>query len=184
MIRLVLGEDGALGVDLAGRAFGRGAWVHARVDCLARAARGGAAKSFKREVHADAAALVRQVRGAADRRVEALVASARGAGQVAAGSEVARAALESGRAVLVLVAADGRATAHSGFVAAAAAAGKAMLWGTKERLGSATGRPDTAVVAILDRGLSDAIRRAVALSSIPEPEPRPEGTDQALVEIR
>ena len=41
MIRLVLGEDGGLGVDLSGRAFGRGAWVHPSVDCLERGTRGG-----------------------------------------------------------------------------------------------------------------------------------------------
>jgi ribosomal protein L7Ae-like RNA K-turn-binding protein len=184
MIRLVLGTDGELGVDLAGRSFGRGAWVHPRLDCLVRTARGGAAKSFKAPVGQDAAALVASVRSAADRRVESLISSARGAGRVAAGSDVAQAAYERGEASLVVVAKDGRAAAQSGFVAMAGAKGKAVAWGTKERIGRATGRPDTAVVAILDRGIADAITRAAALSSMPEPDARREGTDLALVEVR
>jgi predicted RNA-binding protein YlxR (DUF448 family) len=184
MIRLVLGDDGNIAVDLAGGAFGRGAWVHPRVDCLARTVRGGAAKSFKATVKTDAADLVAQVRAAADRRVEALVASARGAGRLAPGSEAARAAFANGQAELVLVASDGRAAAHTSFVATAAASGKAVIWGTKERIGRATGRPETAVVAILDRGLARAITQAAALSALPEPDSRREGMDQAVVEIR
>jgi hypothetical protein len=183
MIRLVLGDDGKIAVDLAGRAFGRGAWVHPRVDCLSRTVR-GAARSFKAPVKMGAPELVAAVRGAADRRVESLVASARGAGRVAAGSEAARAAFGNGKAALVLVAMDGRAAAQTSFVATAAASGKVVLWGTKERIGRATGRAETAVVAILDRGLAQAITQAAALSALPEPDSRREGTDEALVEIR
>jgi len=163
MIRLVLGDGGMLAVDLAGRTFGRGAWAHPRTDCLVRACRGGAAKSFKTAISTDAATLVTAVRAAADRRVEALLSSARGAGRIAPGSDVARAAFEQGSAKLVLVAADGRATAHLGFVGVAASRGMAILWGTKDRIGRAIGRPGTAVVAILDDGLSEAIARAIAI---------------------
>ena len=183
MIRLVLGDDGGLGVDLRGRAFGRGAWVHPRVDCLARAASGGAVRSFRRRVATDVPTLFQCVRVAADRRVEALVASARRAGHAAAGSDVAEAAVREGRAAILLVAIDARATAQTAFVSQALAAGKAVAWGTKEQLGRATGRPDTAVVAILDRGLSDAIVRAAALSQIPDPGAG-QGDNQAVVEVR
>jgi len=184
MIRHVLGDDGGLAVDLAGREFGRGAWVHPRVDCLERAARGGAARSFKAKVTTDAAELVAQVKAAADRRVEALVASARGAGKAASGSEVAKAAFDEGKAELVVVAADGRAVTHEGFVVGAQAVGKAVAWGTKARLGRATGRPDTAVVAILDRGLAAAIVRATALASLPASGVRSERIEDAVVEVR
>ncbi len=184
MIRLVIGDDGELGVDLAGRAFGRGAWVHAREACLARAATGGAAKSFKQAVRTDAETLVLAVRTAADRRLEGLLASARGAGCVAAGADVARAAYDQGRADLVVVATDGRSSAQLGFVNAAVAAGKAIAWGTKDRIGRATGRPDTAVVAILDRGFAEAIARANGLSSMPATAASHEGSKDGLVEIR
>ena len=183
MIRLVLGEDGALGVDLAGRSFGRGAWVHPRPDCIERAARGGLEKSFKTRIGADPEAVLELVRGAANRRVEALIASARRSGSAAPGSDVAREAVEQGRAQLLVVAADARAAAQAPFVTRVAAAGKVVIWGTKEALGRATGRPDTAVVAISDRGLSDAIVRSAALSFIPGPDLR-RGKGQAVVEVR
>src|SRR5205814_1076623 len=88
ILRLVPGveDGGGLAVDLAGRAFGRGAWAHPRSDCLLRAARGGAQRGLKANVRIEGAALLSAVRSAADRRVEALLASARGAGKVAAGS--------------------------------------------------------------------------------------------------
>jgi predicted RNA-binding protein YlxR (DUF448 family)/ribosomal protein L30E len=183
MIRLVLGDDGGLVVDLVGRAFGRGAWAHARVDCLERAARSGAARSFKAKVTADPARLVADVAAAADRRVEGLVAAARASGNAAAGTDVAREAFDAGKAELVVVATDGRAAAGESYVARAASGGKAIAWGTKERLGRAVGRPETAVVAILDRGLSAAIVRASSLCSLGPLGVRPQGTE-AVVEVR
>ncbi len=183
MIRLVLGEDGALAVDLAGRAFGRGAWVHPRTDCIERAARGGVDKSFKARTGVDANSVLQNVRAAANRRVEALIAAARRSGSASPGSEVARTAVEEGRALLLVVAEDARAAAQATFVTHVAAAGKVVIWGTKEALGRATGRPDTAVVAILDRGLADAIVRSAALSRIPGPDAR-RGNGQAVVEVR
>jgi predicted RNA-binding protein YlxR (DUF448 family) len=184
MIRLVLGEDGALGVDLAGRAFGRGAWVHPRPDCIRRAAQGGFGKSFKKaRVDGNSEAVLELVRAAANRRVEALIASARRSGNAAPGSDVAREAVEQGRAEILVVAADARASAQALFVSRVAAAGKVVIWGDKEALGRATGRPDTAIVAISDRGLSDAIVRSAALSSIPGPDAQ-RGKGQAVVEVR
>jgi len=184
MIRLVLGDDGGLGVDLAGRAFGRGAWVHARLDCLERAARSGAARSFKTKVTADADELVSRVKLAADRRIEGLLGAARASGKTAAGADAAKAAVADGTAVLLVVAIDGRAAAHEGFVAAAASTGKAIAWGTKERIGRATGRPDTAVVAITDQGLAAAIARASSFCSMPAPSARRHPTEDSVVEVR
>ena len=129
MIRLVLGDDGALVVDLAGRSFGRSAWVHPRVDCLTRAARGGAAKSFKAAVKTDAVELIGAVRYAADRRVEALVSGARGAGRIAAGSDVSRKAYEDGKAALLVVASDGRATTEGVVLVASGASRKSRRLG-------------------------------------------------------
>ena len=183
MIRLVLGEDGVLAVDLAGRAFGRGAWVHPRPDCVERAARGGLDKSFKGRVGVDPAAVLELVRAAANRRVEGLIASARASGSAAPGSDAAEAAVNDGRATLLIVAEDARASAQAGFVARIAASGKVLIWGSKQALGRATGRPDTAVVAISNRGLSDAIVRSAALASIPEPDAR-RGKGQAVMEVR
>jgi len=183
LIRLVLGEDAGIVVDLAARSFGRGAWVHPRPDCLARAARGGVEKSLRARVLTEPSRLVSDVRAAADRRVHALLASARGAGKVAAGSEAALAAFEAGDVELVVVARDARAAAGASWVARAAAEGKVVAWGDKEALGRATARPDTAILALSDRGLAQAVARAVALSSMPEPDLRPTGRDP-VVEVR
>ena len=184
MIRLVLGEDFGLEADLAGRSFGRGAWVHPRRDCLASAAKGGAAKSLKTTVRATEASVFASLRRAADRRAESLLGSARGAGLVAAGAESAEKAHGDRTAVLFVVATDARAAAGHRFVAEAAGAGKAVVWGTKERLGRALGRAETAVVAILDVGFADSIGRAIALSKMPAPGDASWEADSARAEVR
>lgn len=184
MIRLVLGDDGAVAVDLAGRAFGRGAWVHPRPDCLSLAPKGGLQKSFKSKVPVSEEVLVEAVRSAGARRVDALLGSARGAGRLACGSDVAEAAVKEGRSALLVVAEDARASAQASWVLAAGASGRAVFWGTKERLGRAVGRPDTALVAVCDGGFAEAIARAVALSTLPGPELRRAGGERPMVEVR
>jgi predicted RNA-binding protein YlxR (DUF448 family) len=42
LVRLVRGPDGVIRVDETGRAPGRGAYVHAAVECVRRAGRAGA----------------------------------------------------------------------------------------------------------------------------------------------
>jgi hypothetical protein len=44
-----------------------------------------------------------------------------------------------------------------------------VVWGDKTELGAAVGRATAGVVAVLDRGLANAIARAVALSTIEPP---------------
>ncbi len=169
MIRLVLDEQGGVAVDLAGRAFGRGAWAHPRSECLTRSARGGIQRALRSNVRVDARALITSVRAAADRRVEALLASARGAGRLAAGSDAAREAWERSSVEIVVVARDARAAAAEAWVTAAGGSGKAVVWGDKQGLGRAISRPDTAVVAVTERGLARAITSAVALASLRDP---------------
>lgn len=168
MIRLVLDEAGGLVVDLAGRAFGRGAWVHPRTDCLLRSARGGAQRGLKANLRVDGGAILHAVRRAADRRVEALLASARGAGKLAAGSDAAKQAMDGNEARLLVIACDARGSASEGWVMKAGVAGKAVFWGEKHLIGRAISRPDTAVLAVTDEGLARAVARAIALSSLPE----------------
>jgi predicted RNA-binding protein YlxR (DUF448 family)/ribosomal protein L7Ae-like RNA K-turn-binding protein len=184
MIRLVLGDDGSLAVDLAGRSFGRGAWVHPRPDCLSLAPKGGLQKSFKSKVSISEADMFDSVRSAGGRRVDALLGSARGAGKLACGSDVAEAAFKDGKGKLLIVAEDARATAQAPWVLAAGGAGRAIFWGTKERLGRAVGRPDTALVAVCDGGFAEAVARAVALSTLPGPDLRRAGGERPMVEVR
>ena len=142
MIRLVLGDDGGSRVDLAGRAFGRGAWVHPRAGLpRARGPRRRRRRASRTTVTTDAAELVAQLQAqpriGASRRSSPRRARA---GNAAAGSDVARDAFDAGQRG-ARRGRRGRAAprAQAAFVAGAQAAGKAVAWGTKERLGRATG---------------------------------------------
>jgi predicted RNA-binding protein YlxR (DUF448 family)/ribosomal protein L30E len=181
LLRVVAADAGEVVVDLAATSFGRGAWVHPRPECIVNAASRGLSKAFGGHVRTSAPELFAAVRAAADRRVAGLLAAARASGNVALGSDAVKEALQRGRARRVVVAGDGRASVAS---LPPSVAGMTTIWGTKEILGAATGRGATAVVAILDEGLSAAIARAVALTSL-EPAPtRAAGRSTAHLEVR
>jgi predicted RNA-binding protein YlxR (DUF448 family)/ribosomal protein L7Ae-like RNA K-turn-binding protein len=166
LVRVVLGEDRRLVVDLGAGAFGRGAWVHPRPECIERAAPRGFSKSFKSPVETTAAELRAGLVDAADRRVHGLLASARGARSVAVGTMATDEAIESGSARLVIVARDARAAAATTPAQRAIAAGQAVAWGDKSRRGAALGRGETGVVAVLDAGIARALRHAIAISHV------------------
>ena len=117
-VRVVLGPaapDGSakVAVDLAGKAVGRGAHLHARPDCLERACRGGLARAFKRPIAASPRDLAEQIARAAEQRIRGLLLGARRAQLVAFGDE-AREKLQRGTAVLALVAVDAGASGTKG----------------------------------------------------------------------
>src|SRR5580704_9250075 len=75
MVRLVVAEDEVV-FDLAGSAFGRGAHLHARPDCIAKAPR-GLARTFKRAPRVGARELALRLAAACDRRAAGLILAAR-----------------------------------------------------------------------------------------------------------
>jgi len=81
-------------------------------------------------------------------------------------------ALDRGEVELVVVAKDARAAADLPAVAAAVQSDHGLVFGTKAELGTALGRPETGVVAILDQGISASLKRATALLELPSPRPR------------
>jgi predicted RNA-binding protein YlxR (DUF448 family) len=174
MVRLVLGSDGDVLPDLAGKAFGRGAWVHPRPDCVARGVPRGVARSWRTTVRSSAAELTLAVRAAASRRIEGLLKSAGRSRQLAVGSLAVRGALERGQAELVVVAVDAQASADSAWVRQAVSAGQAVAWGTKQTLGDAVGRGQAGVVAVLHDRLARELRRSVALAHLGPPRPERE----------
>jgi len=184
MIRLVLDGNGGVAVDLAGGAFGRGAWSHPVADCLVRSVRGGMKRALKSDVRVDPAELCAAVRAAGERRVEALLGAARGAKKLAVGSDASKAACEESNAHLLIVARDARAAATEGWVMAAVKQGRAVAWGEKERLGRVLARPDTAVVAVMDQGFAKALARAVALAALRDPAGVPSIVEHAFSEVR
>lgn len=166
LLRVVLGPDGSLAVDLAGSRFGRGAHVHASKECMQRALRGGFAKVFKSKVDGTVEALGEQIVNAADRRIEGLLLGARRGKLVVAGADVVREAYREGNASLLIVASDATAAGKHAEVQDAVAQGKAIAWSNKERLGAIFGRDETAVCAVLHEGVAKAIEsaRRMALS--------------------
>jgi ribosomal protein L7Ae-like RNA K-turn-binding protein len=152
-------------VDLAGRSAGRGAWVHPRPECITRAVPRGLSRAFRSPHSVTASDLLDVVKAAARRRVVALIGSARASGKLAIGTEATLERAEARRAELVIVARDARAAKD----AVMPHAGRSVVWGDKTELGAAVGRATAGVVAVLDRGLANAIARAVALSTIEPP---------------
>jgi ribosomal protein L7Ae-like RNA K-turn-binding protein len=180
LVRLVLGPNGEIAVDARGGAFGRGAHVHARAACLDRAVRGGLARSTKGraavivgedgERHPlGADALARAIQEAMARRIEGLLSTAVRSRHLARGSDAVTDAWKAGEAGLVMVACDAPAAAELWAVREAVAAGKAVAWGDKLRLGRivSSGNAEgagVAVVALLSRPLAEAVRQAVQIA--------------------
>jgi ribosomal protein L7Ae-like RNA K-turn-binding protein len=160
MIRFVLDPDRKLVPDLAERLPGRGMWLSAKADVLEHALRRGAfAKAARGEVHAhpDLRAFVEDgLRG----RVRDLVGFARRAGQAVMGWGAAREWLLTGRAGLMVHAADG------------SPAEKARLIGHRQvpvvdplsaaDLGSLFGRDRAVHVAIASGRLAESIAAEAA----------------------
>jgi hypothetical protein len=132
--------------------------VHARKECLVKAAKGGLARSFKAKVAATADELASQIQEGSDRRIAGLLGGAYRARLVAAGADAANAALDGG-APLAVVATDAGGIVERGAVARAIAEGRAIAWKDKQALGALFGgREEVAVCAILN----DAVAAQVA----------------------
>ncbi len=159
MVRLVVAED-EVAFDLAGGTFGRGAHVHARPDCLAKAPR-GLARAFKRELHIDAVELAGRLAAACERRMTGLLLAARRAGALAIGADAARSAIRRG-APLAIVAVDAGAIAQSSEVSRAVTDGCAIAWKTKTELGTLVGEETVAICAVTDPGIASELKDARA----------------------
>ena len=107
LIRFVLSPDGVVVPDLAEKLPGRGLWVTAERDILAKAAAKGL---FARAAKAPALVppdLVEQVEAGLAKRVIEFVSLARKAGRAVAGFEKVKDWLAGGRAKVLLQASDG-----------------------------------------------------------------------------
>ena len=106
LVRVVLGPPDAKGapvaVDMAGGKHGRGAHVHARTECLDRAAKSGLSRSFKTKVTVTADELAQQIADGADRRIAGLLAGAWRGRLLGIGADAAIAALDKGAPCLVV----------------------------------------------------------------------------------
>ncbi len=174
LVRLVIGPDRSLGVDTGAGTFGRGAYVHATAPCLRAAVSRGLPRAARGAVMLGAepltaASLAREVATAYDRRLVALIASARRARRLEVGSEAVSAAERAGRAALVLVAVDAAQAADLSEVRRAVKDNRALPWGTKASLadasvGAGSGR-EIGVVAITDSRIALAIKESWLISN-------------------
>ncbi len=123
MIRFVLGPGRVLVPDLAAKLPGRGIWLSARGDVIENArAQGALAKAFARAARGPVtlqADLTDALEAALLRRVGELLGLARRAGQAVAGFQKAREWVRSGKAALVVQAADGSADERARFLSGA-----------------------------------------------------------------
>ena len=185
LVRLVFvyEDDGTCRVvaDLAGRSGGRGAWVHARLDCLAAAARKGLSRAAKAAVTVDVESLAAQLRAQADHRIVGLLGAAKRARKLAIGADAVREAAAGAPLPTILVASDAAASLRLTEVRRAQADGRAVAWGDKERLGNALGRGEVGVLAVCDAGIAAALRQAIGLAetfgSVSERSPGTQGAN-------
>ncbi len=152
LIRFVVGPDGAIVPDVAGKLPGRGIWVSARRAVLEQAIK---RKLFARAarqpvtVTADMADLVESL---LTRRVIDLVSLANKAGQAVAGFEKVRDFLASGRTSILIQASDGSERGKSKLRRPDNAARISCL--TAQEIGLAFGREHVIHAAVAAGGLS------------------------------
>jgi predicted RNA-binding protein YlxR (DUF448 family) len=178
LVRLVIGPEQAgvegqgesrLVPDLAGGAFGRGAWLHPRRSCIESAVRGGLSRGLKTQVKADAAELMARLRDAAVRRTVSLLQAAKRARLAAVGTTMLEEAERDGRVELLVLAGDAKASAELSAVRRLAERGRVRLFKNKAELGAVFGRDELALVGLLSRDLSQEVSRMISLSELKEP---------------
>lgn len=154
LVRLVVGPADEVAFDLAGGSFGRGAYLHARESCLGKA-RGGLARSFRRQPWTNAAELGEKLVAACDVRMAGLLLAARRMQAVAIGAEAALGALRlDGPPALAIVAGDAGTIAGRDEVARAAAAGMAIVWNTRNGLGVLLGEQAVALCVVRHQAIA------------------------------
>ena len=155
MVRLVVAED-EVAFDLAGGAFGRGAHLHPRPECIEKAPR-GLAKTFKRDPKVDARELASRLSAACDRRMSGLMMAARRTNALAVGADSSLEAIRRG-APLAVVAVDAGKIAQTLEVQGAVAEGRAIAWKAKNELGALLGEEAVAICAVRHAGIASELK--------------------------
>ena len=160
MVRVVMGPDHVLAIDLAGGGFGRGAHVHP--GCIEKACKGGFSRVFKQQISVKADELHAMLRDAADRRTIGLLTGARRAKHLAIGADDACSALEKG--AFAVVASDAGAVARRSEVQQAVSEGRAVSFGNKQVLGALCGREEVALLGVTNVELAEQVKRCIEMS--------------------
>lgn len=168
-MRLVVGPDGEVVADLAGGAFGRGAWVHPRTACLEGAVRGGLSRGLKTKVTSDVKQVTTTLREAATRRTYSLLQAAERARRAALGTAALEDAERDGCVELLVLAKDAKASAELSAVRRLAERGRVRFFKTKTELGAVFGRDELALVGLLSPDLAKEVSRMISVSELDEP---------------
>jgi predicted RNA-binding protein YlxR (DUF448 family) len=169
LLRLVVGPDGEVVPDLAGGAFGRGAWVHPRGACLEAAVRGGLSRGLKTQIKTSTAELTKHVRDAALRRTISLLQAAQRARRAVLGTAALEDAERDDDVMLLVLAGDAKASADLSAVRRLAERGRVRRFRTKAELGAAFGRDELALIGLLSPDLSQEVSRMISVSELDEP---------------
>lgn len=165
-VRLVSAPDDSVVADLAGKSFGRGAWVHPTPECIARAVRSGLTRSFRRAVTWTVSDINFAIRFAADRKLGSLLLAARRSGQIVAGADATEESWQRGEVAVLVLAPDAGRIATAGWVQEAVVAGRAVVWGNKEKLGQLCGKAETAVLGVRGHSFAEPIQSTAVLTAL------------------
>lgn len=161
LVRFVVGPDGQVVPDIAGRLPGRGLWVSAQADAIETAAKKGL---FSRAARAKVAVppdLAGQVRAALTARLLDLLGLAKKAGQVTAGLAKVEEASAKRHMLALFLAADAGAEGRRNAARLAEKAGIPVIEAfTAAQLGLALGRANVVHAALTAGGGKDGTRSA------------------------
>jgi len=146
---------GRLGSLLGGgrNAPGRGLSVHPRRECIRLAVeRGGIARSLRRSVTLDAAALTQAARSAYVQRTEGLLLAAGRRRLLTMGTDATRQALFGGGLAALVVASDAAGRREELVEMAERIGCHAVVFSTKSLLGRLFGREEVGVIGTLEAG--------------------------------
>jgi uncharacterized protein len=157
LIRFAVGPSGEIVADLAEKLPGRGFWVTAEADILARAD----VRAFSRAARASVTVptdFVAQIEAGLARRLADYLGMAKRAGALVGGYAKTRAALKSGEARLLIAAQDGAADGRAKLRALAPGLQEMVALSAIE-LGAALGRDAVVHIAVTNARLAKVIGR-------------------------
>ncbi len=155
LIRFVVGPDGVVVPDIAGKLPGRGVYVSADRAALEKAvAKRLFARGFKRPVTVPEG-MVDEIERQLARRVVDLISLARKSGDAVAGYEKVKSWLDQGRAHVLIQATDGSERGKSKL--STPYRGRYIGWLTAEELGMAFGRQTVIHAALASGGLGKRV---------------------------
>jgi uncharacterized protein len=158
VIRLIAGPDGIV-IDYREKLTGRAAYVCPRPECITRAlAKETLSRAFKSKVlPPDATDFIVRLAATIKDKIKALLTISMKAGKLAAGASAVKDALEKGRVELLLYATDlSEGTREKLEVQGSGPLRQETLF-TRDEFGALLGRELIGVVAILDKGLAEAL---------------------------